>query len=61
MNILSDDIKELIKKLAIPASVGTLFQTLYNIADTYFAGKISPEASGDIFPAKYVSAILYNV
>jgi len=43
MNILSDDIKELIKKLAIPASVGTLFQTLYNIADTYFAGKISPE------------------
>ncbi len=44
MNILSDEIKELIKKLAIPASVGTLFQTLYNIADTYFAGKISPEA-----------------
>ena len=44
MNILSDDIKELIKKLAIPASIGTLFQTLYNIADTYFAGKISPEA-----------------
>ena len=44
MNILSDDIKELIKNLAIPASVGTLFQTLYNIADTFFAGKISPEA-----------------
>ena len=44
MNILSDNIKELIKKLAIPASVGTLFQTLYNIADTFFAGKISPEA-----------------
>ena len=44
MNILSDDIKQLIKKLAIPASVGTLFQTLYNIADTFFAGKISPEA-----------------
>ncbi len=44
MNILNDDIKELIKKLAIPASVGTLFQTLYNIADTYFAGKISPES-----------------
>ncbi len=44
MNILSDDIKELIKKLAIPASIGTLFQTLYNVADTYFAGKISPEA-----------------
>ena len=30
--------------MAIPASVGTLFQTLYNIVDTYFAGKISAEA-----------------
>jgi len=44
MNLLKDDIPELVKKLAIPASVGTLFQTFYNIVDTYFAGKISPEA-----------------
>jgi len=44
MDILNDDVKALIKKLAIPASIGTLFQTLYNIADTFFAGKISPEA-----------------
>ena len=44
MDILTDDIKILIRKLAIPASVGTLFQTLYNIVDTYFAGKISAEA-----------------
>jgi len=44
MNLLKDDIKQLVKKLAIPASVGTLFQTFYNIVDTYFAGKISPEA-----------------
>ena len=27
-----------------PASVGTLFQTLYTIVDTFYAGKISPEA-----------------
>ena len=44
MNLLNDDIPTLVKKLAIPASVGTLFQTFYNIVDTYFAGKISPEA-----------------
>ena len=44
MNILTDDIKVLVKKLAIPASVGTLFQTLYNIVDTFYAGKLSPEA-----------------
>ena len=34
----------LVRKLAIPASVGTLFQTLYTIVDTFYAGKISPEA-----------------
>ena len=44
MNLLKDNISTLVKKLAIPASVGTLFQTFYNIVDTYFAGKISPEA-----------------
>ena len=44
MNILTDDIKKLIRKLAVPAMVGTLFQTLYNVVDTFFAGKISPEA-----------------
>jgi putative MATE family efflux protein len=44
MNLLKDNIPKLVKKLAIPASVGTLFQTFYNIVDTFFAGKISPEA-----------------
>ena len=44
MNLLTDDIKVLLKRLAVPASVGTLFQTLYNVVDSFFAGKISPEA-----------------
>ncbi len=44
MNLLEDSIPKLVKKIALPASVGTLFQTLYNIVDTFFAGKISAEA-----------------
>ena len=44
MNLLKDRVPELVRKLALPAMVGTLFQTLYNIVDTFFAGKISPEA-----------------
>ena len=44
MDLLKDKIPTLVRKLAVPASVGTLFQTLYNIVDTFFAGKISPEA-----------------
>ena len=44
MDLLKDKIPSLVRKLAVPASVGTLFQTLYNIVDTFFAGRISPEA-----------------
>jgi len=44
MNLLKDEVSLLVKKLAVPASVGTLFQTLYTIVDTFYAGKISPEA-----------------
>jgi len=44
MNLLKDNIPKLVRKLAVPAMVGTLFQTLYNIVDTFYAGKISPEA-----------------
>ena len=57
MNILNDDIKKLIRKLAIPAIVGTLFQTLYNVVDTFFAGKISPEALSALsksFPVYFI-------
>ena len=44
MNLLKDPIPDLIKKIALPASIGTLFQTLFNVVDTFFAGTISPEA-----------------
>ena len=44
MNLLKDNIPHLVRKLALPAMVGMLFQTLYNIVDTFYAGKISPEA-----------------
>ena len=44
LNLLEDPIGLLLRKIAIPASVGTLFQTLFNIVDTFFAGKISPDA-----------------
>ena len=44
MDLTRDKISELIRKIAIPSSIGTLFQTLYNIVDAKFAGLISPEA-----------------
>ena len=44
MNLTEDKISSLIRKIAIPSSIGTLFQTLYNIVDVYFAGLISAGA-----------------
>ena len=44
MDLTKDNINILIKKIAIPASIGTFFQTMYNLVDSKFAGLISPEA-----------------
>ena len=48
INLQKDPIWHLLRKVTIPASVGSLFQTFYNLVDTWFAGKISAEAIGAI-------------
>ncbi len=42
--LLNDDITTLIKKIAIPSSVGMFFNTMYNIVDTFYVGSISTVA-----------------
>lgn len=42
--LTSQSIPILIRNLAIPASMGMVFNTLYNIVDTYYAGLISTQA-----------------
>ena len=57
LNLTKDPIWYLLQKVTIPASVGSLFQTFYNLVDTWFAGKISAEAIGAIaksFPIYFV-------
>ena len=44
INLIKDPIWDLLRKVTIPASVGSLFQTFYNLVDTWFAGRISAEA-----------------
>src|SRR6056297_1419312 len=36
------------RALAIPAALGMLFSTLYNVVDVYFAGKLSTEAQAGL-------------
>lgn len=40
----SSHIPTLIRKLAVPASIGFMFNTLFNVVDTYYGGKISTSA-----------------
>ena len=46
IKLTKDPIWTLLRRVTIPASVGSLFQTFYNLVDTWFAGRISAEAIG---------------
>ena len=57
VKLTKDPIWTLLRKVTVPASVGSLFQTFYNLVDTWFAGRISAEAIGAIaksFPIYFV-------
>jgi putative MATE family efflux protein len=44
LDLTRGDIRVHMKTLAIPATIGFLFHTLYNVTDTYFAGQVSTQA-----------------
>jgi putative MATE family efflux protein len=43
-NLTEGSIKKALLQIAIPASIGFLFNTLFNVVDTYFAGQLSVAA-----------------
>lgn len=43
-DLITAPIPQLVRRLAIPASVGFLFNTLYNVVDTFWAGRYSTDA-----------------
>ena len=57
IQLTKDPIWTLLRKVTLPASTGSLFQTFYNLVDTWFAGKISADAIAAIaksFPIYFV-------
>jgi len=42
--LITQDISSLIKKIAIPSSIGLFFNTMYNVVDTFYVGTISTMA-----------------
>lgn len=44
MNLTADPIPGLIRRVAIPASIGFFFNTMFNVGDTFYAGKLSTDS-----------------
>ncbi len=44
MDLVKEPIPKLIRHIAVPASVGFLFNTMYNVVDTFYAGLDSTDA-----------------
>ena len=40
-DLTKGSISKLIKQIALPASIGFFFNTMYNVVDTFYAGLIS--------------------
>ena len=60
LNFTKDKIPYLLKKIAIPAATGTLFQSLYTLVDTFYAGKISANALVALSKAFPISFIIIS-
>lgn len=43
-SLLTDPIPRLVRQIAIPVSIGMFFQTMFNVVDTWAAGRLSTEA-----------------
>ena len=58
INLIDDDIYTLFWKIALPSSVGTVFQNLYSLVDAIFAGRMISEialaAIGQTFPIYFI-------
>ena len=58
INLKDDGVYSLFIKIAIPSSIGTIFQNLYSIVDSIFAGQMISDSAlaaiGQIFPIYFV-------
>ena len=57
MDLVHNDLKTLIRKIAFPASIGWIFNTLFNVIDTYFVGHLDTLALSGLalsFPVFFI-------
>ncbi|MBX3748186.1 MAG: MATE family efflux transporter [Verrucomicrobiae bacterium] len=57
MNLTADPIPRLVRDLAVPASIGFFFNTMFNVVDTWWAGRIATQAQAALslsFPVFFI-------
>ena len=58
INLIEEDVYKLFWKIALPSSIGTIFQNLYSLVDAIFAGRMISEvalaAIGQTFPIYFI-------
>jgi putative MATE family efflux protein len=59
--LITQPIPTLLKDLAIPASTGIFFNTLYNVVDTFYAGLISTEAVAGLSMSFFLYFVVVGV
>lgn len=62
-DLVNRPIPELIRMIAVPASVGYFFHTMFNVADTWFGGMISTQAVAALslsFPVYFIILAVGN-
>ena len=59
--LLSEPISKLLVRLAIPSSLGLMFNTFYNIVDTYYAGLISTQALSALSSSAFLFFVIVGL
>ena len=57
MDLTQGNIRKQLISMAVPAGIGMLFYTLYNVVDSFYAGLISTEALAGLaisFPVYFI-------
>ena len=59
--LTSEPIPSLLRKLAIPSSLGLIFNTLYNVVDTYYAGLLSTESLAALSSSSFLFFVIVGL
>lgn len=59
--LIFEPIPSLLRRLAIPSSLGLIFNTLYNVVDTYYAGLLSTESLAALSSSSFLFFVIVGL